>query len=284
MAAHSVGIVCDSTADLEPEYLASRDIAMVPLTVFFGDETFLDWVQIRPDEFYERLKNARKLPRTSQPSPARFTQAYEALAEQGCTSIVSVHLTSKLSGTVESANIAARTAPVPVHVVDTLNVSQGCGLVVKAAADARDTGADGEAVGALATATAAATRLFFVLDTLDYLVKGGRAGKATALAASVLDIKPVLHITGGVVEPFKRTRGFNKALAELAAHVAADARARGRLKVSLLNACDAERVAALADALTDAGADVQIESTGLIGAVIGTYAGPGAVGVAYHPL
>jgi DegV family protein with EDD domain len=279
-----VGLVCDSTTDLEPYYLASRDIRMVPLTVFFGDESFLDWVDMRPEEFYERLSGSRFLPKTSQPAPPRFSDAYRELAESGCDSIVSVHLSSKLSGTYESAMIAAKDAPVPVHVVDTLLVSQALGLAVKAAAGARDAGMGGEGVAAEAERTAASTELFFVLETLDYLVKGGRAGRAAGLAASVLDIKPVLRFADGIIEPFRKSRGTHKAFTELAAFVAQDAAERGRLKVSLLHACSPERVALLAKALADAGADVEIESTGLVGAVVGTYAGPGAVGIACHPL
>jgi DegV family protein with EDD domain len=280
----NVGLVCDSTQDLEPEYLESRDIRMVPLTVFFGDEAYLDWVDMRPEVFYLRLADARLLPKTSQPTPAKFAAAFAEMAEDGCDSIVSIHLTSKLSGTYESALIAAKDSPVPVHVIDTLLVSQALGLVVKAAADARDAGADAAGMVEVATRTAASTELFFVLETLEYLVKGGRAGRAAGLAASVLDIKPVLRFVDGVIEPFRKSRGTGKAFAELAAFVAEDARANGRHKLTLLNACAPERVALLEQALIDAGADVEIESSGLVGAVVGTYAGPGAVGLAYHPL
>ena len=279
-----VGLVCDSTQDLEPQYLASRDIRMVPLTVFFGDEAYLDWVDMRPESFYLRLADSRLLPKTSQPTPARFAAAFREMAEEGCTSIVSIHLTSKLSGTYESAMIAAKEAPIPVHVIDTLLVSQALGLVVKAAADARDAGADVDEVVEVTNRTAATTELFFVLETLDYLVKGGRAGRAAGLAASVLDIKPVLRFVDGVIEPFKKSRGTGKAFAELAAFVAADSGRTGPHRLTLLHACAPERVAALERAVLDAGADVEVEGTGLVGAVVGTYAGPGAVGLAYHPL
>jgi DegV family protein with EDD domain len=281
------GIVCDSTADLEPSYLVGRDITMVPLTVFFGDQGYLDWLEMRPDGpdgFYERLKVARKLPTTSQPAPVRFADAYRALAETGCDSIVTITLTSKLSGTFESATIAAADAPVPVAVVDTLLVTHATALVVKAAADARDAGADAAEIERIARETAASGEMFFVLDTLEYLVKGGRAGLAQALAASVLDIKPVLRFEEGIIVPFRKTRGANKAYAELAAHVAEDASRRGRLRATVMHACDPERATALQAALTASGADIEVESVGLVGAVIGTYAGPRAVGLAYHPV
>ena len=282
-----VGIVCDSTSDREPSYWASRDVAMVPLTVFFGDEAFLDWTEMRPDGpdgFYEKLKLARKLPTTSQPAPVKFADTYKSLADDGCDAIVAITLTSKLSGTYESATIAAAEAPVPVAVVDTLLVSHATALVVEAAADARDAGADAAEVERVARETAASGEMFFVLDTLDYLVKGGRAGRASGLAASVLDIKPVLRFEDGIITPFRKTRGTVRAFAELAEHVAQDARERGRLKASLLHACDPERAELLREALVGAAADIDIENVGLVGAVIGTYAGPSAVGLAYHPM
>ncbi|MBI5231785.1 MAG: DegV family protein, partial [Coriobacteriales bacterium] len=188
-------------------------------------------------------------------------------------------------GTVQSATIAAAESPIPVRVVDTKLVSQASGLVLKSAIAARDAGATAQEVERVAVETAAETRIFFVLDTLEYLVKGGRAGKATGLAASLLDIKPVLTFTPeGEVEPFARVKGQKKAYAQLAEHVAKDAAENGRMRLALLHACDESRVAALRAAIDTAGADVEFESTGLVGAVIGTYAGPGAVGVGYHPM
>jgi fatty acid kinase fatty acid binding subunit len=281
------GIVCDSTADLEPAYLAERGVTMVPLTVFFGDEGFLDWVDMRPDGpdgFYERLKVARKLPTTSQPAPVRFGDAYRALAEAGCDSVVTITLSAKLSGTFESATIAAADSPVPVAVVDTAVVSHGAGLVVEAVADARDAGATFEELERIARGTSEESELFFVLETLDYLVKGGRAGRAQGLAASVLDIKPVLRFEEGIIAPFRKTRGTHRAFAELAAHVTEDAQQRGPLRAAVFHACDPDRAELLVQALEASGADLEIASIGLVGAVIGTYAGPGAVGLAYHPV
>lgn len=280
-----VGIVTDSTCDLTLEELAALGVEMVPLKVLFAERTYLDWVELAPAEFYGLLASAPALPKTSQPSPAEFTEAYARLAASGAESIVSIHLTAALSGTHQSATIAAQTAPVPVHVVDSKTVSQALGLIVRAAAEARDSGADGESIAALATRLSAETRIFFVLDTLDYLVKGGRAGKAQGLAASLLNIKPVLTINDeGVVEPFKKVKGRKKALSELAEHVAEDARANGRLRLAYLNACCAGGEKELAAEIEAAGANVEVVSSGLVGAVIGTYAGPNAIGCAYYPI
>ena len=282
---HKVGIVCDSTCDLEPTWLADHDVVLVPLRVLFGDEAHLDWIELRPAEFFDRLATAKQLPTTSQPSPADFAKAYSHLAEQGCTGVVSIHLTAALSGTFESATLAAKNAPIPIEVVDTKTVSQALGLVIKRAMAARETGATLEDVARTARETSSAMRLFFILDTLDYLVKGGRAGKAQGLAASVLNIKPVLKFNSeGTIEPFKKLKGTRKALTELAAYVAEDARQAGRIRLAILHASDPGLAEELLGALGDAGVDFELDSVGLVGAVIGTYAGPSAVGLAYYPI
>ena len=280
----NVGIVCDSTCDLGPAWAADNGVTMVPLKVLFGEDSYRDWIDFEPCEFFDRLVASAVLPKTSQPSPAEFTTAYNALAESGVEEIVSIHLTSPLSGTYESAMLAAKDAPVKVRVVDTRLVTQATGLVVKAAVAARAAGADGAEIERVATETARSTRLYFILDTLDYLVKGGRAGKAQGLAASILNIKPILTFNAeGTIEPFKKVKGARKAFAELAAHVAKES-SKGRVRVALLHACTPELAEELRVALDDAGADYELDSSGLVGSVIGTYAGPRAVGLAYYPI
>ena len=280
-----VGIVTDSTCDLGPDALAELGVRMVPLTVHFGDQHFSDWVDLTPDEFYPMLQSAVQLPTTSQPSPADFSAAYEALAAEGCEEIVVVTLSAALSGTFESATLAAATSPVPVRIVDGKRASQGTALITKAAVEARAAGLDAAGIEARALAVARETRLFFLLDTLDYLVKGGRAGKATGLAASLLNIKPVLEVNAdGIIEPFKKVRGRSQAIAALAEHVAEDSRKNGRMRLVLLHAASTEDAEELEAAILASGADVEIESHGVIGAVIGVYTGPGAVGVSYYPI
>lgn len=280
-----VGLVTDSTCDLEPVRLAELGVEMVPLTVHFGDEHFRDWIDLHPTEFYERLAKAAELPTTSQPSPAAFADAYKRLAEQGAEEIVVIALSAALSGTYESAVLASRDVRVQVRVIDGRSASQGTALLVMAAAEARDAGASCADIEARVNEVGRASRLFFLLDTLEYLVKGGRAGKATGLAASLLNIKPVLEVNAeGVIEPFKKVRGRQQAVAALAQHVAEDSRNRGRLRVALLHANIEGEATELEAALAAASADIEIVSRGVIGAVIGTYTGPGAVGVAYHPI
>jgi DegV family protein with EDD domain len=280
-----VGIVTDSTCDVEPARLAQLGVEMVPLTVHFGDEHYRDWIDLHPKEFYAKLAASLLLPTTSQPSPADFAAAYARLAEQGFEEVVVITLSSALSGTYDSAMLGARDAKLPVRVVDGKRASQGTALIVFAAVEARDAGLDAAAIEARATEVARSSRLFFLLDTLDYLVKGGRAGKATGLAASLLNVKPVLEVNAeGYIEPFKKVRGRQQAVAALAQHVAEESRSRGRLRAALLHARIGGEVEELQAALRAADADIEVVSQGILGAVIGTYTGPGAVGIAYYPI
>lgn len=212
-----LGIVTDSTCDLGPEWLTAHEVEMVPLKVLFGTESFHDWLDLSPEAFYRKLEAADTLPKTSQPSPGEFEEVYRRLAEEGCDGIVSIHLSSKLSGTYESATLASAESSIPVRLVDSLTASQATGLVVKAAIDARDAGRSLDEVQAAADKAVTDVRLYFVLETLEYLVKGGRAGKAQALAASLLNIKPVLETNDeGIVAPVKKVRGMQQALEEIA--------------------------------------------------------------------
>jgi DegV family protein with EDD domain len=255
---------------------------MVPLKVNFGEDTYLDWVDLTPVGFYAKLASSPTLPKTSQPSPAEFAVVYRELTDAGCDEIVSIHLTSALSGTIESAIMAARMAPVPVRVVDTLTVSMGTALAVIAAIEARDSGAGAAAVEAAARHVVENGRIFFALDTLEYLVKGGRAGKAQGLAASVLNIKPVLTFNrDGIIEPYKKVKGTKKALAEIAA--AGRKVSAGGLRVGILHSQAPDLAKDLVAELDAAGLDYELVHTVSVGAVIGTYAGPGAVGAVFCP-
>lgn len=279
-----VGIVCDSTCDMGTEWLREHDVVMVPLKVLFDDASYLDRVELAPEDFFDKLAKATSLPKTSQPSPADFTAVYQRLADEGCTGIVSIHLTAALSGTMESATMAAASAPIPVRVIDTLLVSIAEALVIQAAVAARDAGGDLDAVEAAARYAAEHCRLLFALDTLEYLVKGGRAGKAQGLAASMLNIKPVLTFNSeGIIEPFKKVKGTKKALAEIAAQAAADS-ATHRIRVGILSSQAPDLVDELKTALDASGADYELSYVSEVGAAIGTYAGPRAVGAAYYPL
>jgi DegV family protein with EDD domain len=278
-----IAVVTDSTCDLGPEALASRGVVMVPLKVHFGDETFLDWVDLTPTEFYPKLRTAVRLPTTSQPTPGEFAEVYRRLAGEGAEGIVSIHLSAKLSGTFESAAMAASTAPVPVRVVDSTFVSGPMAFAIDAACKVRDEGGYLDAVENAALSAIERTEMFFVLDTLDFLVKGGRAGRAQGMAAALLNIKPVLQVTGGLIEPFKKAKGTNRAIREMAQHVAERSRKLGPLKIVVIHAVAENLADELANAIRSAGTDIALLTYDEIGSVIGTHVGPRAVGVAYVP-
>lgn len=279
-----IAVVTDSTCDLGPAALAAKGVEMVSLKVVFGEEEFLDWIDFTPETFYPKLRTAAQLPTTSQPTPADFSAVYKRLAAEGFDGIVSIHLSAKLSGTYESAVMAAKESPIPVRVVDSTLVSGALTFPVEAALAARDAGGDLDAVEKAALDTLSQTRLFFVLDTLDYLVKGGRAGKAQGLAAALLNIKPVLQVTNGVIEPFKKCKGTAKAIREMAEHVAEEGKKAGRpLKVVIIHAVAQNLADELANAIRSAGTDIESIAVDEIGSVIGTHVGPRAVGVAYMP-
>jgi DegV family protein with EDD domain len=278
-----IAVVTDSTCDRGPTALAAIGVIMVPLKAHFGDQTFRDWIDLTPTDFYPMLRSAGQLPTTSQPTPGEFTEVYRRLAEQGVEGIVSIHLSQKLSGTVESALMAAETSPIPVRVVDSTFVSCGMDFAIRAACTARDAGEDLDTVEKAALNAVAGTELFFVVDTLDYLVKGGRAGRAQGMAAALLNIKPVLQVTGGVIEPFKKCKGTTKAIREMAEHVANRSKKLGALDIVVIHAVAQNLADELCNAIRSAGADIASITVDEIGSVIGTHVGPRAVGVGYAP-
>lgn len=278
-----VGLVVDSTCDMSAEELASLGVELVSLKVSFGDETFLDAREITPSQFFERLATAPELPKTSQPSPQQFSEAFDRLIEQGCESIVSLSLSSAISGTYQTSVMVAREYDVPVYCIDTRNVTQGLALIVEAAVKLRDQGLNGEQLAQRITHIAKNTQLLFVIYSMDNLVKGGRAGRAAGLAASLLDIKPILTMDSeGVITPFKKCKGKKRAVIELAKYVAKTSQEKGPLNYAVIYTNDEEDVEVVRQALAHAGVEGTEVRTGSNGAVIGTYV-PEACGIAFYP-
>lgn len=215
-ARRRIRVVTDSSADLTAEQATELGVAIVPAVVSFGDESFLDGVEITADTFYRRLVSDRLHPTTSQPSPGRFAETYDRLGE-GAAGIVSIHLSDRLSGTGNAARQGARIsrAPCPVEVVDSGSTSTGMGLVVLEAARRARQGACFEEVLAAARDNAARSRARFTLDTLEFLARGGRIGRARKFLGDVLRIRPVLEVRNGVVAPAARVRSRPQALALL---------------------------------------------------------------------
>lgn len=271
-----VCVVTDSTADLPPEVASSLGIVVVPLNVHFGTETFLDGVTITPDAFYDRLRRERQLPKTTQPSIGTFLEVYQRHANP--SGILSLHISSKISGTYNAACQAAREigGQCPIQVVDTLQASLALGLVVIAAARAVQAGASLEQATQVARQSAARCHLFGVLDTLEYLEKGGRIGKAAAFLGSVLQVKPILTLKEGEAYPVERVRTRRRALERLV-EIARQYAPLAQLAVA--HSTTPDEAQALAEQLLPIAPHHGIVM-GRFGAVLGTYLGPGALGIA----
>ncbi len=276
-----IRIVTDSTADLPEEIIQELGITVVPLIVRFGAEALREGGNITNAEFYHRLTVDPNHPSTSQPSPGEFVEAYQGIAADA-DEIISIHLSSDLSGTVESATLAVGGDEVetPVHVVDSRLISMGLGsLVVMAAERARD-GVGVEAILSEVNDWIPRGRICFLLDTLEYLKRGGRIGAAQAFLGSLLKVKPILHVMNGVIEPLDRARSVRKATDRIVRYLHDEA-GDGRLAYAgMLYSTDKDLAMAIKDRI-DAEFEVGRWYVTEIGAVIGAHTGPGAIGVAF---
>jgi DegV family protein with EDD domain len=275
----AVRIVTDSTVDLPIEQTEAAGITVVPLTVFFGDDAFLDGIELDNAGFYDKLQASKDLPTTSQPSPAKFHEAYTRLINEGADGILSIHLSSKLSGTYQSAYNASQSLPddvkkIPIEVVDSLSISVGMLRVVLNAAREARAGLALEEIKAHVLDELGRTRILGVLDTLEYVRRGGRIGGAGALLGNMLSIKPIISLKDGAVVPVERPRTRGKAYARIAELVADMAPVEA---VSIAES-NAEAGLQLAEALkaTYAGEVLRYK----LGAALGTHTGPGTVAVA----
>ena len=274
----AVMVVTDSTCDI-PALVAQRlGVAVVPLNVHFGTRSYKDNVTITPDEFYSMLPNSPELPTTSLPSPGEFKETYDRLGEDA-DGIVSIHISSKLSGTYNSAQQGAKTtsASCPVEVIDSAQSSMGMGLVVVNASEAANRGAGQDEVTALAHDAAARAQCFCLFETMEYLVKGGRIGKTRGLLGSVLSIKPMVIVRDGVPSPLGMARTFPKALAKMKQTARDFAPIESLAVMHSTTPVLAEQVAAdLSDLLPEGAAPYVTR----FGPALGVYAGPGAIAIA----
>ena len=269
-----VYVVTDSTSDIARPDADELEITVVPLTVTFGDQSFRDGVDLHPDDFFARLAETKELPSTSQPPPALFEHAYEHLTTRG--EVVSVHLSHKFSGTVESARSAAqRIAPDKITVVDSGSVSMGLGLCVLAAARAARAGASREECAAAAESVAARLHVAVAFETLEYLRRGGRIGRASAFVGGLLHVKPILTVKDGEAFPMKRVRSRSKAIEEL---LALPAQFPAVDEIVVAHTTTPDDAAALADRARAAYPGVPV-TLGQFGSVLGVYGGPGMLGI-----
>jgi DegV family protein with EDD domain len=273
-----VHVITDSGCDLPDELVTKWNIRVVPLSIRFGAEELLDREQLSTDAFWERLREATDLPETAAPAPGRFVDAFRAAAQAGADAIVCINLSSALSATMQSAELAARDVAneIPVTVIDSQQVSMGLGSLVLTAAELAAEGADAATIEATVLAARSRTRLFGALDTLEFLRKGGRIGGAQALLGSMLSIKPLIEVRNGTVEEAGKVRTRSKALQALVDHV----RAQPVESVAVLHGASPDL-----DVLLDLLDPIVPRSeilVGTVGPTIGTHAGPGVIGVTFR--
>jgi DegV family protein with EDD domain len=273
-----VRVVTDSACDLPDDLIERNGIGVVPLTIRFGNEELIDRKELSTDEFWRRLADSDVLPETSAPSAGAFEGAFRRMVEDGATGIICINLSSKLSATMQSAQVAAQAlqADCPVVVIDSLMVSMGLGSLCLTAAQRAADGDSLESIVANVTDRRNRSKLYGALDTLEFLKKGGRVGNARALLGTMLAIKPVLEVRDGVVEEAGKVRTRSKALRLLVDRVKEGP--FENLSVLHGNAPDVDE---LLDLLEPLAARDQIV-VGQIGPVIGTHAGPRVIGVTFQ--
>jgi DegV family protein with EDD domain len=277
LSADNTAIVLDSTADFPEATGRFPNWRVVPLYVNFGTESFRDGVDLTGAEFYERLKTAPELPTTSQPTPPDFLATYQELS--GYERIYSLHLPATLSGTIQSAaTAAAELGGDAVRTVDTSTASAGIALLALAIQRRLERGTTDEEIDALVERYRAEHGLLFTVDTLEFLARGGRIGRAKAFAGELLHVKPILSIKDGEVIPIKRVRGGRKAFQEFVGAVQAQTKDEPGLRFGIAHAAAPEKAAELEKMVRDLRPQAQIDIETMLGAVVGTHAGPGAVG------
>jgi len=275
----NTAIVLDSTAEFTGAQERFPNMRDVPLYVHFGEESLRDHVEIAPFEFYERLTTAASLPTTSQPTPQDFVSAYEDLVSAGYERIYSIHLSAKLSGTFQSASIAAgELGGDRVVTIDSGSASLSCAMLALAIQRRLAKGTTGGEIETLIERFRLDVGVIFTVGTLEYLQKGGRIGRAQALAGSLLNVRPILAIRDGEVVPVARVRGRQKALEEFARVFGEATRDEPGLRVAIAHANAPEWVEVLTDYVAKARPHAEVELVETLGAVVGTHAGPGAAG------
>ncbi|WP_409328975.1 DegV family protein [Trujillonella humicola] len=278
-----VAVVTDSTAYLPAELIARHGVEVVPLYVVLAGRSGCEGDDISPQDVARALGTRGQQVSTSRPTTGDFVAAYRRRLDAGADRVVSVHLSAELSGTWDAARMAA--AQVGEHVVtviDSRSAAMGTGFAVLAAAAAAQRGAGAAAVADAARATAAGTRTFFVVDTLEHLRRGGRIGSAASLFGTALAVKPVLHVADGRVVPLEKVRTSARALSRLVQRVVETAAGRP-VDLAVHHLAAPDRAQRLAGDLREALPDIGVLLVSELGAAIGAHVGPGAVGVVVSP-
>ncbi len=273
-------IITDSTADLSPEAYEKHAIGVVPLTLRLGGRTWRDFFDIDPDAYYALLRESKDFPATSQPSPEAFVDAFAPFVEKG-EPILSIHISSKLSGTYQSAVLARSRFPgARIEVVDSLQASLGLGIIILLCAEKARLGAPFEEVADFARGLAGRVHTYFSVDSLEYLHRGGRIGKAQAFLGTLMRIKPLLKVTEGEIQPIEKIRTSANLLNRFVEVVKEAAADDGRLRLSVAESDNGEVMTGLLTRL------LQVPGVSLVhrcklGGVCISHAGPGALGISF---
>jgi DegV family protein with EDD domain len=276
--ARKIALVTDSTADLTPEMVEEMGVTIVPLRVIFGDEAYREGVDITAEEFYERLVKSRPLPTTSAPSVGDFQEVYERLLKE-VDSIVSIHIGTKLSATVQAAQTARQSVPKPerIEIVDSQMISLAMGFAIMEAAEAIRRGAKLAEVKAAAEAVIQRVNVRFMLDTLEYLRRGGRIGRARAYLGTLLSVKPILSLREGELYPEERVRTRARGLERI---IQWAIRQENVKRAAVGHSTTPDEAESIRERLAMAFPSVKVHLI-RFGPVLGTHAGPGIVGVGF---
>ncbi len=281
---NKVIVVTDSTATIPAQLLNGHQIQVLPLQVIWDHMVLKDGIDIQPKEFYERLAKAKTMPSTSQATPEEFKASYSTLLDQGFD-ILSIHISSKLSGTLESAIQAKKAFPgARIELVDSLSTSMALGFQVLSAARMASIGAGISEVKAVAEKALTHTGVFFALNTLEFLHRGGRIGGAAAFMGTMLNLKPLLELRDGRIEAVERVRTFNKTVDRLLDLVEARLnKDKGPIRLAAIHANDQEKADELLDRAIKRFSNTVVTDavTTSVSPVLGTHTGPGALGLAF---
>jgi DegV family protein with EDD domain len=275
---HRIALVTDSTCDIPVEWKEKYEIIVVPLTIIFGTEPFLDGVNLMPEQFYTRLSKERQHPTTSQPAPKAFLEAYQKAAASGAEEILCITISSAMSGTMESAQRAGQEAPLPVHVIDSKNNSMGLGWQVVAAARVREQGGGMEAMQAAAQVVREDIAYYISLDTIEYLAKGGRISDAARFLNSMLQIKPLIYVkpetgtVGASIPARSRKSGIEGLYKEFFKHIRSDR----PLHITILHNDALPEAQALADQVQREHSPVEMFIQ-IVSPALGVHTGPRAI-------
>lgn len=269
----NTAIVVDSTCDPPPGFLEREGIAMVPLTVHFGDETYRDLIDLSAAQFYDKLRESPLMPTTSQPTVAEFEACYRGLRER-YEHVFSIHLSKELSGTYEAAARAAEAVD-GVVAIDTRLVSSIVALVVERMRVRLEQGVEADELRVFASTAHERAGIVFQVATLEYLRRGGRIGRASAMVGNILGIRPVLQVKDGFVDAYAKVRGEKRALATMAEYLEERSTLEDDLYVSFFHADAAEMLEPLKERLRAVRPRAQFVFDSEVGAVVGTHAGPG---------